>query len=624
MDRWLLNKTQPAASDVSQDQDRDGNQHSNYKSRKRRKYLSEYLALGFTTMGHEDNPRPVCVICSEVLANEALKPCKLRRHLETKHGQFLSKPREFFENKLREYTQRKKAIESTCVTGGEYARAVEASYRVSKLIAQTGKPHTIGEDLILPAAKEMVNMVIGENAANKLNVISLSDNTVKRRIDDMAEDVLNQLVTRIKESRFYAIQIDESTDIAALANLLAFVRYEHDGDIHEDFLFCKPLPSNTTGEAVFEAINDFMVSNEIDWAKCVGLSTDGARAMVGRLTGVVKRVKDVAPLLTAVHCSIHREALATKTMSADLNKVLNEAVKTVNFIKSRPLQSRLFGILCAEMGSEHRQLLLHTEVRWLSRGKVLTRLYELRDEVRVFFVDVRFELAERFCDFEWLCKLAYLADIFGYLNGLNLSLQGKTVTVFQVQNKIDATIKKFEMWDRRVGQNNFESLDSLSDLLGSEESEIPRSVASAVSAHLQALGTQLRKYFPAQDNMNNWIENPFVIQAQDAAGLSSREQDSLVELSCDSSLKLEFTQTHLVRFWIRVFKEYPHLADKAIRFLMPFSTTYLCETGFSSLVALKTKYRNRLDVTSDLRLKLTTIQPNIGALASAMQHHPSH
>ncbi|CAL9700336.1 unnamed protein product [Knipowitschia caucasica] len=520
--------------------------------------------------------------------------------------------------------QRKKAIESTCVTGGEYARAVEASYRVSKLIAQTGKPHTIGEDLILPAAKEMVNMVIGENAANKLNVISLSDNTVKRRIDDMAENVLNQLVTRIKESRFYAIQIDESTDIAALANLLAFVRYEHDGDIHEDFLFCKPLPSNTTGEAVFEAINDFMVSNEIDWAKCVGLSTDGARAMVGRLTGVVKRVKDVAPLLTAVHCSIHREALATKTMPADLNKVLNEAVKTVNFIKSRPLQSRLFGILCAEMGSEHRQLLLHTEVRWLSRSKVLTRLYELRDEVRVFFVDVRFELAERFCDFEWLCKLAYLADIFGYLNGLNLSLQGKTVTVFQVQNKIDATIKKFEMWDRRVGQNNFQSLDSLSDLLGSEESEIPRSVASAVSAHLQALGTQLRKYFPAQDDMNNWIENPFVIQAQDAAGLSSREQDSLVELSCDSSLKLEFTQTHLVRFWILVFKEYPHLADKAIRFLMPFSTTYLCETGFSSLVALKTKYRNRLDVTSDLRLKLTTIQPNIGALASAMQHHPSH
>ena len=174
----------------------------------------------------------------------------------------------------------------------------------------------------------------------------------------------------------------------------------------------------------------------------MGLSTDGARAMVGRLTGVVKRVRDVAPLVTAVLCSIHREALATKTMPADFKTVLDEAVRTVNFIKSRPLQSRLFAILCAEMGSDHRQLLLHTEVRWLSRGKVLTRLFELRDEVRTFFVDSRFELSDRFCDFKWLCKLAHLSDIFSYLNGLNLSLQGKTATMFHVHSTIEATIKK--------------------------------------------------------------------------------------------------------------------------------------------------------------------------------------
>jgi hypothetical protein len=55
-------------------------------------------------------------------------------------------------------------------------------------------------------------------------------------------------------------------------------------------------------------------------------------------------------------------------MLAILKTVLAEAVKVVNFIKSRATNSRLFLILCNEMGSEHDKLLLHTEVRWLLRG----------------------------------------------------------------------------------------------------------------------------------------------------------------------------------------------------------------------------------------------------------------
>ncbi len=47
----------------------------------------------------------------------------------------------------------------------------------------------------------------------------------------------------------------------------------------------------------------------------------------------------------------------------DLKTVLDDAVRMVNYIKSRPLQARLFSLLCEEMGCEHRQLLLHTEVR---------------------------------------------------------------------------------------------------------------------------------------------------------------------------------------------------------------------------------------------------------------------
>ena len=70
----------------------------------------------------------------------------------------------------------------------------------------------------------------------------------------------------------------------------------------------------------------------------------------------------------------------------------------------------MFTIMCYDMGAEHDEVLLHTEVRWLSRGKVLLRLFELRAEVRLFLIDINSPFQNLFCDDVWLSKLAYLAD----------------------------------------------------------------------------------------------------------------------------------------------------------------------------------------------------------------------
>ena len=74
-----------------------------------------------------------------------------------------------------------------------------------------------------------------------------------------------------------------------------------------------------------------------------------------------------------------------KTLGDKLRKVLNHAVEFVNYIKTRPVKSRLFEQLFSNMDSQHRRLLLHTEVRWLSKGKVLNRVYKLRQELLKFF-----------------------------------------------------------------------------------------------------------------------------------------------------------------------------------------------------------------------------------------------
>ena len=134
-------------------------------------------------------------------------------------------------------------------------------------------------------------------------------------------------------SQYYSLQLDESTDVSNNANLLVFIRYEFDNKIQEYLLFCHSLPTRITAEALFNSLNNFITKNEIEWSKCIGISTDGARAMSGRINGLVAFVKAVAPAVVWNHCCIHRDSLASKNMSTDLKKTLDEVVKVVNFIK---------------------------------------------------------------------------------------------------------------------------------------------------------------------------------------------------------------------------------------------------------------------------------------------------
>jgi len=76
-----------------------------------------------------------------------------------------------------------------------------------------------------------------------------------------------------------------------------------------------------------------------------------------------------------------------------------------------------------------------------------------------------------------------------------------------------------------------------------------------------------------------------------------------------------FHTTNLQMFWMKVLPEYPDLAKKALKTLLPFPTSCLCESGFSVMAATKTKPRNRLDVTETLRVSLSSIIHRCGSVS---------
>jgi hypothetical protein len=326
---------------------------------------------------------------------------------------------------------------------------------MSYLLAQAKKPHTDGEEVILPAVIEIVRTMGDEATVNKLGLKSIPlSNTVGRRIHDMAEDIEEQLTDQVRASTWFALQVDVATDSNKDCLLITYIRFIDSGDMREDLLFCKELKTRGTANKLFRMIDTYIRGANLKWECCVGVCTDGAQAMAGKRSGLQALIKGASPNVQWTHCMIHREALASKQLSPELNAVMTDVIATVNYIKTRPVKARLFAALCGEMGSKHTAVLFHSDARWLSRGKVLSRVFELREEIRVFFEEEGHALATIYNDEHFLLALAYLSDVFQKLNELNLQMQGPSTHIPQLAAKMQSFSKKLELWGQRLEEGH--------------------------------------------------------------------------------------------------------------------------------------------------------------------------
>ncbi|XP_065639505.1 zinc finger BED domain-containing protein 5-like [Hydra vulgaris] len=320
---------------------------------KKRSYLDEYMRYGLTYMLKETISYPQCVICYKVLGNDSMKPSKLAIHLNKCHPDLQTKDTDFFKRKFESLKRCK--LDKTGIIYQTQQNIVEASYKVSYIIAQNKKAHTLTEEVIIPCTKEIVRLLFGEETAKKVDNISLSNTTVKRRLTDISSNIKENVINEIKESPYFSIQLDESTDVSSMAQLIVYCRYIHNNKFKEEFLFSSCLETTTKAANIMEILKQFFNDNQLQWKYLFGITTDGAPAMMGCKSGLQTRVKEIAQNVVGVHCFIHRQALATKTLPGSLKTVFNQLVKLVNYIKSSALNTRLFTKFCSDLNAEHNK-----------------------------------------------------------------------------------------------------------------------------------------------------------------------------------------------------------------------------------------------------------------------------
>ncbi|XP_026317857.1 SCAN domain-containing protein 3-like [Hyposmocoma kahamanoa] len=585
--------------------------------KKCRQYSVDYLKYGFVP-SEADKQLPMCLLCNKVLSNDSMKPSKLEDHLKRCHTDKIGKDLKYFQTLKEKYEKRPTMHSMFASTSQSNDDGLRASYNISLLIAKSGKPHTIGEQLILPAVEEVLKTVLHKSPFDVLKRIPLSNNTVQRRIDEMSSDIESFLCDHLQKTHF-SIQLDESTLPGNEALLLAYVRFIMEEEIHEELLFARTLETDTKGESIFNVLSNFFTEKSIPFTNIISVAIDGAPAMVGRYRGFISHLKRIIPGLTAIHCVIHRQHLVAKHLSDRLNRSLHFVIKAVNKIRSNALNTRLFAQLCDENDEDFQRLLLHTEVRWLSKGACLARFYSVFDSVLEFLESRDPDLKENLIKFK--ADIAYLTDLFKKFNDINLQLQGDSLNLIKTKGIISAFLGKLKFMKQNISRREFSQFPNLSQVECIDED------IHTYSQHLSALHDDFKTRFEDMLTMDipPWIINPFEFDETEVANVVLQEE--LLEVSTNEELKVKFRKGYQ-KFWLQaeIPEKYPGLWEIAKKFLIAFPSSYLVERSFSAVTNLLTKKRSKLNITErgDLRLLLTKIKPNIDRLLTLRQIHPSH
>ncbi|CAK6949836.1 zinc finger protein 862-like [Scomber scombrus] len=401
-----------------------------------------------------------------------------------------------------------------------------------------------------------------------------------------------------------------------------------------------------TAHDLVKAITDFYSSQELDLQKMVMLTSDGASVMLGKHNGVAALLKQQIPHLTEQHCVAHREDLGIDDAWKDvpLMRDVETLLRTIYSIFSRSSVKKCkFRELAEVLNEETLSFRPLNEVRWLSRQQavnaVLRNYTVLKEYCRAQASDNGDPVAKycykKLSDPKYKVTLTALGDVLRELANLCLSLQRRNLTVMEGHCYASAKIEKLHA---QYLENTPQWSDRVMEVIRASEAD--GDITKDITQFISKLCDHSDARFPV-DGLKEWsafdievlcTDVSFDYGTTDIAMLAQKYETILHPESMDdikheyADFKYIVKQKHkqgsiktfsdMVAATLRCeeLKEVSQLVDICDTFQ---ASSADCERGFSLMNRIKTKSRNRLEVTHlDQLMRIKSRQEEDGAAIS--------
>lgn len=453
--------------------------------------------------------------------------------------------------------------------------------------------------------------------------------------------VAKQLLDKINASEFIGIMLDETCDITVAKKLAVYVKYIENGEAYTSFLGNECI-TDSTAAGIETALIDLLKKKGICdecVTKIMGLGTDGASVMTGRLNGLGAKLKRRNKHLVQVHCVAHRLNLAVSQAgkSIDYCKQYHGMIhsiyqfysdSSVRYDKLRELQTLLY--------EKVSQITEPTSVRWLSIEAAVKMLFSNYDAI---FMALESDdkspkavgLFKFISNSLFLLFTAMLIDVLVVIGLLSKTFQKDSVNLSHIRHSVKCaqdTLNAMKDGSDKVNEV-LEEIGEVSapgekskyhDLMITDNQPMRHRFSRIRETYIAKLLENLDDRFPLDDlgilscfdtifNPSRYPDNVADIPAygEDELRKINEHYSDLLDTDRTSAHFLyfkHFARGHKQSLSFEAFakliihdcsEQYPDFVLLAkVALVIPVSSAP-CERGFSIQNAIKTKVRNRLN-----------------------------